>query len=181
MPERRRTRWLDSLPWGLVGAVALIVIGEQLVVRNVPDLVLPELREWAWCGEAARSIAPRCDVLCFGSSMTNMALMSDLIEQHTGYRTYNLALCWGPTPAHEALLRRALRAGARPKAILVEFHPHSLSVEPSRGSRFWPMLLSFGECLGLSWTRAIRSCWDGSRPPGRCRVSVTASVFEMWS
>jgi hypothetical protein len=51
-------------------------------------------------------------------------------------------------PAHDALLRRLLRAGARPSALVVD--GEMLNEDPFDNPRIWPELLTLPECAGLA-------------------------------
>jgi hypothetical protein len=129
----------------------LVTLGERAVARHTLDLVAPEVQEWGWSGVAARRLAPTCGLLCFGSSMSDFSIMPGVLESRTSLRAANLSLCAGPPEAAYYLLRRALTAGARPKAVLLEIHPHSLSQIPAFTARFWPALLGLSESFELAW------------------------------
>ncbi len=135
----------------------MIVLGEHYVTSHPLDFVRHEAREWSMSGRAARSIAPGCDVLCFGSSMSTFAVIPSVFERVTGLKAYNLAVCSGPPPAAENLLRQALNAGAQPKALLVEMHPNSLSDNPRESLYLYPELLSIRESAVLA--REARDSW----------------------
>jgi hypothetical protein len=67
-------------------------------------------------------------------------------------RSYNLAVCNGQAASSYFLLRRALSAGARPSALVVDFAPHLLAAGPGHNLRQWPELVSPSEWLDLGWT-----------------------------
>jgi hypothetical protein len=49
------------------------------------------------------------------------------------------------------MLRRALEAGARPRAVVIDYKPAMLAGRPRDFGRNWPELLNISECLELSW------------------------------
>ncbi|GAC1470995.1 MAG: hypothetical protein NVSMB9_16660 [Isosphaeraceae bacterium] len=107
--------------------VALIIVLEAFVSRHDADLSHPWASDWRHGARAARLEAPGCQVLCFGDSLVKYGVVPRLIEDRSGKSTYNLALGAGPAPTSYFLLRQALEAGARPRAILVDYVPHLLS------------------------------------------------------
>lgn len=117
-PTRRR-----KIPWGLVGMVALVACVEVAVARRRDDLAGPVAAQLDFVGDAARSEAIGRDVLCFGDSVVKFGVLPRLIEQETGLRAFNLATAGHPAPVTLALFRRALEAGARPRAVIVDFKP----------------------------------------------------------
>ncbi len=137
---------------GLIGMLGLMLAVEWSVARHKLDLVGSELWEWSRSGRAAYRDGPANEVLCFGSSISCFGLQPPLIQEHVGKRTFNFAVCAGPPPASYFLLRRALASGARPAAVLVDFHPNALDTDQWHTIRFWPELLSARECLELSWS-----------------------------
>ena len=58
----------------------------------------------------------------------------------------------GPAPATFFLLRRALEAGTRPEAIVVDFKPSVLVGSPRYNLRYWQEIVSPRECLELART-----------------------------
>src|SRR5690606_13394825 len=75
------------------------------------------------------------------------------------------------------LLRRALEAGAKPEAILVDAAPDILAGGPTESLRNWPELLSTREWLELAWSYGdldflARSAVDRLLPSLRARYEV---------
>jgi hypothetical protein len=106
---------------------------------------------WKQAGRAARREAVPCDVLCFGDSMIKFGIAPRLIEERTGLSSYNLAVYGGPPPVSYFLFRRALEAGARPRAVIVDFTPHLLQSSPQRHVRQWQEIATLRECADLAW------------------------------
>ena len=115
------------VPWGLLGMLALMAASERYVKRHTLDFTRPEGWNWRMSGWAARREATQADVLCLGTSRAQQAIVPQVIEERSGMRAWNLATCWGQAPAYYYLLKRALEAGARPKAVVVEYHPQCLA------------------------------------------------------
>ena len=59
-------------------------------------------------------------ILCFGTSLSKYGVVAPLNERATGHRTFNLAVCRGQMPSTYFLFRRAIDAGARPAAVLLD-------------------------------------------------------------
>lgn len=117
-PARRR-----ATPWGLVGMVALVAAIESLATRHRDEFAAPITDHFEASGRAARTESAGRDLLFFGDSVVKFGVIPRLIEERTGLRGYNLATIANPAPASYVLLRRALGAGARPRAIFVDFKP----------------------------------------------------------
>ena len=147
MTTTRRT----AAPWGLVGMLALIALSEWAFTRVEMDVLLPEHWDWRNTGRAARSAA-KADVLCFGDSLMKFSVLPTVVEARTGRTAYNLAVPMGQPPSSYYLLRRALAAGARPSAVLIDAAPFLLRMDPRgpRHLRLWPELLTPAELLDLA-------------------------------
>jgi hypothetical protein len=164
MPETANDRRSGRFPRGFLGMLALVLLVERFVARNPIDLARPEQHEWAMASRAASSDATGAEVLCLGSSMSSFGLMPAVLTEVTGKPSYNLSLCCGPAPALYFLLRRALEAGAKPSALLIEIHPAVLA-EPVRfAAKYWPQMLSMREGLEL--------CRAGSDPSLFASITV---------
>jgi hypothetical protein len=141
---------LGRPPWGLLGMLALVAGVEAFVAGRGP--VLRETGDWGWAvsAKAARVEGPRRQVLAFGDSLAKMAVVPEVVEARSGLSAYNLAVTAGPAPTSYFLLRRALDAGARPAALLVDFFPRLQQLGP-RHTLQWPALLGLREALELAW------------------------------
>lgn len=141
------------LPLGLLGALVLIAAGEQLVARRTAELTQGEFLDWRASRQAAVREAPRCPILCFGSSRAQMSLIPRLISDRTGLPCWNLATIAGPPPAFYYLLKQALAHGARPAAVVVEYHPDFLGGPGTNTpAGLWSELLEPADCLDLAWS-----------------------------
>jgi hypothetical protein len=139
------------MPLGLLGFLLLVAGVEWTVARH--DLTFTRQDNWEWrlSARASRRAATSSAVLAFGSSLMKLGVAPQVIERELGLSTYNLGICAGPAPASYFLLRRALEAGARPRIVLVDYHPLVLTHGPWHASPFWPDLLETRECLELAW------------------------------
>ncbi len=101
-----------GMPWGLVGMTVLVVAVELLLVEGNPECAGNVALSWKYKGRRVERAARERQVLCFGDSMVNFGVIPRMIETHTGYPAYNLAVHSGPAPASYFLFRRALESGA---------------------------------------------------------------------
>ncbi|HWE37494.1 MAG TPA: hypothetical protein VG406_13070 [Isosphaeraceae bacterium] len=170
-----------ALPTGLLAMLALVAGVEHFLARHDVDYVHPWAWDWKRAGSAASRQAVGCDVLCFGDSLVKFGLLPRVLEDRLGARSYNLAVGAGQASATYVLLRRALAAGARPRAIVVDFKPHLLAYNVHNSDHQWPELLTPGESLDLSWSARDAGFFAETMlgrllPSVRCRAEVGAAV-----
>ena len=151
-PGLRAGRRRSPAPWGLIGMIALVVAAERFVDRGALDFL--DVDDWAYrqTARAAAGEAGRCDVLCFGDSLMKLGVVPRAVGDRSGRRVYNLAVSGGQAPASYALLRRAIGAGARPAAVVVDFAPMLLRVGPRHNLSRWASLLGPAEAAELAWS-----------------------------
>jgi hypothetical protein len=137
--------------------LALILVVEAGLTARRLDLVSPWAEGWRVSAQAAETEAPGSDVLCFGDSLIKYGVLPKVIEARTGLRAYNLATSGGTIPSAFFLLRRALDAGARPKAVVVDFAVLMDRYESRPKLLNYPDLATVRDCLDLAWA---------SRAPG---------------
>jgi hypothetical protein len=141
-------RW----PLGLLGTIGLLIAVESFLARNEEvDFSTVWATGWRYSKRRANHTAGY-DLLCIGDSLVKFGVVPKVLEQELGLRTTNLAMCVGQPPAAFSVLKRSLRSGARPKAIVVDFTEHLLSSGPRKNLRHWPELLTSAECAELAWT-----------------------------
>ena len=145
-----RTGW-RRFPLGLLGMLALVALIEGLESRSGGALAHPWAGDWRHARRAAAVEAPACRVLCFGDSLTKFGVAPRVLESRLGGRAYNLAMGAAPPAASLVLLERALAAGARPAAILVDFAPHLLGTSPRISSVLLPEVLGPLDAARLGW------------------------------
>ena len=148
--DRRRPR--AAAPWGLIGALALMIAAECCLSGHADAITRPESWDWWLSGRAARGEAAGYKVLCFGDSLVKYGVQPRVLGERLGLPVRNFALCSGPAPASYFLLRRALEGGARPDVVIVDFTRGILDEGPLSTSRPYPWgeLLSTGEALELA-------------------------------
>lgn len=142
-------RWM---PAGLLGMLTLLLVVESTVARHDLDWMAPWHWDWRLTGRAAGKQARRAEILVLGDSLAKFGVLPRVIEALTNRRAYNLAICLGQAPSSYFLLKRALNAGARPTAIVVNFTPHFLGPGPRLAQRLWPELLDTAETFDLART-----------------------------
>ena len=142
------------IPLGVVGMIALMVLIESGLGRS--ERFASDMAEsWRIKSGAARREAKTSDVLCFGDSLVEFAVLPGVLEERLGGKAYNLALHAGTPSASYFLLKRALDAGAKPRAIVVDFMPHQIVVNPAHDQlrlRAWPELAGVAEAIDLGRT-----------------------------
>lgn len=176
-PPGRMPRW----PRGFLGMLVGIVAVELFIAGRPKDYTTVTAEDWRLTGLAATAQAPGRDLLCFGDSLIKYGIFPRVIEAKTGLTGYNLALNSGPLPAGYFLLRRALAAGAHPKAIVADFFPLMLPDRPREPVRMYAELASWADCVDLA-----RTAGDGNLgaslalhkliPSVRCRFEIRRSV-----
>lgn len=139
----------SAVPWGLLGAIGLMVAIECNLGRNWLDLSDPVSLSWRYADDAACTEAAGCEVLFLGDSLVKHGLIPSIVESESGIRSINLAAARAPALMTYFALRRALESGARPRAIVIETKPAVLIAGVEYNSGYWPVALSAFECLEL--------------------------------
>lgn len=144
---------ISRLPWGVIGMLLFVAPAELFVARNAHRFMTWIEMDWKVVGQEARTKAVGADVLIFGDSMLKFGLSPKVLSEKVGRAVYSLALLDGKPASSYFLLHRALEAGARPKAVLVDYQPECMCEPPNHltENRHWKGLLS------------LRECWDFSR------------------
>lgn len=153
-PHRRflpieRPRGLRAAPLGLIGTLVLVAAIETMIGRAGVDLLDPTSLAWIDSARGAREFGPKCEILCFGDSLAKHGLFPRVITSKTGRSAYNLSMAAGPPATTFYLLRRALDAGARPSALILEYKPSLLAGGPRFRLRQWPELLDLRDSIDL--------------------------------
>jgi len=142
----------------MVGMLVMVLLVERFVVRRDRDFSNTPHLNWRYAGRMAGLKSAKTEILCFGSSQTKFGVLSRVIEAETGRRTFNLAVCGGNAVSDYFLFRRALRAGTKPVAVVVDFPLMPLTPSDSDGlfghllvnQRLWPELLDVPNTLDLA-------------------------------
>jgi hypothetical protein len=149
--------------------LVLVALVESAITRSRPDLATPWADDWRFAAEKAVTEAPRRELLCFGDSLVKYGVLPQVIARRTGLRSYNLATSGGTLPSSYFLLKHALNAGARPRAVVVDFTPLLLP-EPA-GLQNYPELATWRDCLDLAWT---------ARDPGFLAAASLAKLLPSY-
>ncbi len=140
-----------STPLGFLGMLALIGALESFIARNDPRFSAVEADTWK-SARVATDHLQAGGVLTFGDSQVELGISPISVESRLGQPVQCLAVPGGQAPSSYFLLRRALRSGTIPSAIVVDFEPHLLQHGRGPGQRMWPELADFDECLDLAQT-----------------------------
>src|SRR3954453_9622028 len=116
---RRRSR-LAAMTMGALGMVALIVAVEVFVSVHEDDLTGLGTFAWRYGARAAQGEAQDYQILCLGTSLTKCGVLARVVEHGTGRTCFNMAVSNGRIASSYYLLKRALDAGARPTAVVVD-------------------------------------------------------------
>lgn len=141
---------------------------------------------WTDAHEDAASAEVRdASVLCLGDSQVKLGLLPTVLGPSLGEPVFSLAIHGGQPAAADALLRRALDHGAKPKAVLVGFFPGLLAADMRVNARQWPEILGVGGCLDiaviardphLGATTLLRLALRSYRARDQIRASVASAV-----
>jgi hypothetical protein len=165
-----------------LGCVLLIAPIEHLVARH--DLLLNTAFSVAarGAGLMARGEATECDILCLGDSLVKLGVVPRVLENALGRPAWNIAVPGGQPPGSFFLLRRALRKGAQPSAIVVDFEHGRLNIPARANRRQWVEMLTLAECAELAiverdandfaWLMLAKLC-----PSFRVRAELRAVVI----
>ncbi len=177
-----RNRRRAAVPWGLVGMLGLIVAIEGRVARNWLDLSDPVSLSWRFSAEAAATQAPGSDVIFLGDSLVKHGLVPTVFERATGRRAVNLSAARGPALLSYFLFRRALDAGARPSAVILNAKPAVLLGGLDYNARYWQEELSLREGAELvQMTRrvpfVVSALMGRLLPSLRSRLEIRSSLL----
>jgi hypothetical protein len=158
-------------PWGLLG-MALLVVGVEVFVSRHDAFTSLAAAEHRFADQVAREAQP-FEILCFGDSQNKDGFLPRVFEAQLRKRTINLSIPGSPSPSSYFLLRRALESGARPSAVLVDYHSWLLQVDPRQRTAAFAELCTLRDCLELART-AQDACFFGNLVVARLVPSVRA-------
>src|SRR5436305_6492372 len=121
IPNTFRTALRAPLPGGLLAAVGLIAALDSALARHPDDFTDVVPANWVYSARAARCEAVGADVLCLGDSLIKQGLAAPVAGAVLRRPVFNLAVCHGSLPASYFLFRRSLEAGARPRAVVLDY------------------------------------------------------------
>ena len=171
----------SAIPWGAIGAIALLGLVEHFVAIHWLALTDPVSLSWRYSAQAAENEARDCQVLCLGDSLVKHGLIPSVFERVSGDRVLNLSAAQASTILTHSLLRRAFGAGARPRALIINAKPAVLLGGPECNTRSWQEILSLHDGLELlQVTRNapfVASTMVGRLLPSlRARLEIQSSV-----
>ncbi len=145
-----RRGW-KRFPFGLLGMLVLMAATERFVRKH--DLDALDHDDWRY--HLSRQEFPRAardkDLLYFGDSLMLLGVEPSVVERRSGWSGYNLAISAAQPSAAYFAFRKALDAGARPKAVVLECHWRLVASKPEERTQNWPHLLGYRESLDLAW------------------------------
>lgn len=147
-PERRRVL---GWPAGFIGAIGLILLLDGVFAR-IPAVVDPRSRlgaSWQFALRVTEEPAAGAEILCFGDSQIKLGILPRILEARLGRTAYNLAVLGGQPPATHYLLRRVLERGQTPRALVVNFSPLLLGLDPRVNLEWWAGLVRGRERLEM--------------------------------
>ncbi len=161
--------------------LAIIAAVEAGVESYWIALTEPSALAWPLARAAAVREAKDARILCFGDSLCKHGILPEVLEDRLGESAYSLALPASTAPAHYFLLRRALNAGAKPRAIVVDYMPGLLTGTPPFGMPYWAGIAGARDLVDLAWSWPARDFvaellahW--SLPSYQSRHEIRASI-----
>jgi hypothetical protein len=141
----------DACPAGVLGTLAVMFVVELLIAQAV-RLESVGMAIWRTDRRSSEGAdATSAEILCLGDSLVKTGVVPAALEARLDRPTFNLATVGNPTPATYFLLKRALAAGARPRAIILDAQSDKLG---ERGYRAcvaaWAGLVDPAEALELA-------------------------------
>ena len=175
---KSRSPW----PFGLLGMVAILYASEGYVARRNIDLGTMEAIEWRLTGRSIKKHATKAEILCFGTSLSRIGVSPLILEERTGHPTYNLALSGSQPYGSYLMLLHALDAGAKPRAIVVEYKWTAIANDPTGLERILPEVATLGECARMAWDLRDASFLGrvalvAELPSYRCRVQIRQNLL----
>lgn len=171
-------RWPRVLPLGAIGALLAIALAEFQIDRHASPPLLSAT--WRASRDALRHGAAGSQILVLGDSLLRHGVLPRVLEGRLGVRAYNVGLPGGRLPASYVLVRDYLRAGHRPKMVILD--GELLPCSPLDLTRPWLELLGPGELPRLVWAAGDGSA--GGRllaeaiiPSLRDRAAIRAAVL----
>jgi hypothetical protein len=147
LARSRAAHW----PAGLIGAIGLILLLEGPIARLPvhPDPRTRLAASWANASREATGPESRADILCLGDSQIKLGIVPRILEARLGQSVYNLAVLGGQPPTSHYLLRGVLDRGHHPRALVVNFSPLLLGMNPRVHLEWWAGLARGRERLDL--------------------------------
>ena len=174
-----------AVPLGLLGMLALVVLVEGGLAGRGDAIGDWMSLTWRSAGRWARGTEARADLLCLGDSLIKEGVLPRVLGRGLGVSVYNLAIHGGSAPSSYFLLRRSLRNGARPRAVVVDFHPNLLATAPRSSAPYWSDLVDARDAIDLGWNARdpdlfVRTVVFGLLPSLKNRDTIRADLSSAW-
>lgn len=153
----------SRVPLGLIGMLGAVLALEITCFRS-DRYATDQSLSWNFKGNWASTRSRDADLLIFGDSLLEFGLIPEIVREQTGLRTVNLAAHNGNPALSFFLLRRALKAGARPRVIVVDLMPHQIAKSPENSEflRSWPGFLSMADSIDLGYSLRDADFWGST-------------------
>lgn len=112
------------------------------------------------------------EILCFGDSLIKLGIVPRVLENRLGWTAHNFAVLGGQAPTSYFLLRRVLERGHRPRALIINFSPLLLAMNPRVNLEWWSHLADGRERLELL---------QRSRDPSMIASMTVQGAIGSWS
>ncbi len=124
-----------------------------MIARNPSDVNVRSRLGACWQSafRAASEPESRAEILCFGDSLVKLGILPRVLEARLGRSAYNLAVLGGQPPAGQFLLRRVLDSGHCPRALIINFSPLLLGMDPRVNLEWWGTLPPARERSEVAW------------------------------
>jgi hypothetical protein len=161
--------------------LVIVAAVERKVGRDEFRFETPATLSWKLAGQSVGRAAG-CDVVALGDSLVFMGVVPSVLERGLGggRSAYNLAVPRGTPVSSYLLLRRLIRSGSRPRAVLVDGD----ALESGLSQNLLPMarLATLAESAGVAASARdpavfARLAAAGAVPTLRARDEVRASVL----
>jgi hypothetical protein len=143
----------SSFPFGLIGMLATLAVGQRFFAHQTQEIVPTRRVEMSWRNAARGATGPegQSEILCLGDSRIKLGVLPRVLEERLNLTSYNLALLGGQAPSSYFLFRRLLEHGARPRAVLVDFSETLLAFSPSQNAVCLTDRVGPSESLEVAW------------------------------
>jgi hypothetical protein len=203
--SRGRGRFRAAVPWGFLGMIALVWAVESAVYRHRTDLAPDFSLEWRNTSQKLRYEARHNKIFCFGDSLVKVGVAPLVLQAQLERRVFNLALGSGQPIASYFVFRRALEAGARPQAVVLDAKWTALAHPYVLNRNVLPEVFGPREFLDLAWTardpalfgelmltavfpsyqsrlvirQDVQTVLDGKTPPRRRKIGAWVRNWEV--
>ncbi len=152
MAERRLRRFLASAPWGILGALAILILVEGAVSQHSLDLASAVTIGYTHSHQAIYTESRDSSVFAMGDSQIKAGISPRVIEKRSGRKTFNLAINGATAPMTYYMFEQAISREPKPSAIIVDFKPTMLTIHPSIVLPGFSSEMNFGQCVDFART-----------------------------